>query len=327
MPEIVVENERDAIALLKRALEDQLGHDANVVFKDWPKIQITLNGEGYNSTITPSLMEGLLKVQQGVNRTYANLVLDQPDARHLKEAERKELEFKAKVMQGSSVIEVDLSEFAQKLVTDLAAKQTPQNRIVYGIVGASLWAANSMSKAYVKAQARISTTDVEADQLVPVTEEEKEAVDVFAAAVARDRRFAVVVEDAQSATVTLLRGISDAATINLNGVVLRNEDARHVVAVRRSEAEEQQLNGNYRILNVDTSKDDEIKIKVRYENDGREFWASFQDNSLDKEHVKALQTAEWSKGKVYLSVNARILRGEVTVAKILSATQQPLNEE
>lgn len=310
--------------LLKRALEDQLGDNANVVFKDWPKIQITLKGEGYDSTITPSLMEGLLNVQHGVNRTYANLVLDQPDARHLKDAERKELEFKAKVKQGSSIIEVDLSEFAQKLVTDLAGKQAPQKRVIFGIVGASLWAATSMSKAYLNSQAKISTTDVEADQLVPITGEEEEAISAFGKAVASDQRFALVVDDAQSATVSLLRGISDADTIDLNGVLLKNDDARDVVAVRRAAADEIQLNGNYRILNVDTSKDDEIKIKVRYDADGREFWAAFNDNSLDKEHVKALQTAEWSKGKVYLSVNARVLRGQITTAKILSATQQPL---
>ncbi|MCT9114720.1 hypothetical protein N6G02_01115 [Cupriavidus gilardii] len=324
VPEVVINSERDAFDLLKKALSEELGPDFFVRFQDWPRVQVTLKGPEYHSTITPSLMQGLLDLQQGINRTYAQLVLDQPNAKNLKEADKQELEFKAKVEEGSSVVTVDLSEFAQKLVTEMVGRMDPSHVVILGVVGATLWAATTMYKHYANAQLKKKEINVDADKLVALSKEETARLELVTRALTVHPRLSAVEQSASATSMSMLKGISDADVINLNGVSLTQDEVRRVLSTARSTSNEIQINGNYRILSVDTSKDDEFRIKVRFLADGREFIAKFRDDSLDGEHVRALQQAEWGKSEVYLSVNATELRGEVTTATIVSATQQPI---
>ncbi|MEN7529222.1 hypothetical protein [Cupriavidus sp. DL-D2] len=324
MPEFVVNSEKDAFDLLKKALGEQLGQDFHLRFQDWPRVQVTLKGDEYHSTITPSLMQGLLDLQHGINKTYAQLVYDQPDARSLKEADKAELEFKAKVEEGSSLVTVDLSDFAQKLVTSLVGKMEPSHIVILGVVGATLWAATTMYKHYANKELKKKELDVEADKLVNLSKEETARLALVTEALAAQPKLAVVQETAASTSMAMLKGISDADLIDLNGVKLTQAEARQVLSTVRRTSNEIQINGNYRILSVDTSKEEEFRIKVRYLGDGREFTAKFRDDSLDREHVRALQQAEWGKSPVYLSVNATELEGQVTTATIISATQQPV---
>lgn len=324
MAEIVVQNEKDAFELIKRVLQKQVGDDVVLRFDKWPAVEVVLKGQGYESTITPSLMHGLIELQTGINRTYAQLIYGQPDGRTLKDADREALEFKAKVKEGSSVVSVDLSGFAQKLVTDLIGKMEPSQIVLLAVTGAALWAATTMYKHYVNGEVKKKESAVEADKLVALSAQETERVSLITKALAAEPKLALVERNAASTSLALLKGVADAQSIDLNGIPLSNADAHRVVASTRSDSIELQINGNYRILNVDTGKDDEIKIKVRYVDDGREFWAKFRDDSLDKEHLKAMQQAEWGRTLVYLSVNATERHGQVTTATIVSATQQPL---
>ncbi|HWX01451.1 hypothetical protein [Collimonas sp.] len=320
---VTVSSEQDAFDLLKRAINDELSDQLVLKFDNWPKLTVTLKGSGYDSTITPSLMQAMIDLQHGINRTYSKLIYDHPDSRHLKDAERQQLEFKAKVEQGSSVVEINLADFAQKLASELVGKMEPSQIVILGVVGASLWAATSMFKHYVSTQAKHKEAEIDADKLIKLSTLETERLSIVTQALQMQPRLVSVEKDAQLTSMSFLKGISDADSIDVNGIKLTNDEVRKVISTSRSESSEIQLNGNYRILSVDTSKEDEIKIKIRHLEKARDFWAKFKDNSLDKEHVRALQDAEWSKTPVYLSVNATELRGEVTTAVIISAKPQP----
>lgn len=323
MAQITISNEKDAFAILKKALNDELGDKVILKFENWPVLTVTLKGEDYDSTITPSLMQGIIELQHGINRTYAKLVHDQPDSRHLKDAERQGLEFKASVKSGSSIVEINLGDFAQKIATELFGKMEPSHIVILGVAGAAIWAASSMFKHYVNVQSKNKENEIDADKQLKLSAQETERLAIVTQALQAQPRLASVQKDAQLTSMALLKGISDADSIDINGVKLTNEEAKRVIATVRSESSEIQLNGNYRILSVDTSKEDEIKIKVRFLEKNREFWARFKDNSLDQENVRILQDAEWKKTPVYLSVNASELRGEVTTATIISAKKQP----
>lgn len=324
MAELVIRSEKDAFDLIKKALGKELGDDFELRFDNWPHVNVVLKGEEYQSTITPSLMQGLLDLQHGINRTYAQLVYSQPDARSLKDEDKDELEFKAKVEEGSSIVTVDLSGFAQKLAGDLVGKMDSTQLVILAVTGAALWAATTMYKHYVNGEVKKKEAAADADKLVKLSEQETERVQLITQALTKEPRLVPIEKNAAATSLTLLRGVSDAESINLNGVKLTNDEAWSVVSTKRTASSEVQVNGNYRILSVDTSKDDEFRIKVRYLPDGREFWAKFRDDSLDKEHLKALQDAEWGKSTVYLSVNGTELRGQISSATIVSATQQPV---
>ncbi len=321
---IVVRSETDAFKLIERALKNELDDAFELKFENWPEVSVVLNGKGYEGTITPSLMQGLVELQHGLNRTYAQLARGYASAKNLKDVDREELEFKARVSEGSSIVNIDLADFATKLASEMVGKMDGSQLVLAALGAAALWASQAAYKHYVNAEVKKKELAADADKMVKLSEQETRRMELMAQALSKEPRLAVIEKDASLTSLNLLRGVSDAESINLNGVKLTNDQAWSVVSAKRSASSEIQINGNYRILAVDASRDDEFRIKVKYLPDGREFFAKFRDDSLDQEHLKALQEAEWGKTNVYLSVNATELRGQITTATIISATQQPI---
>lgn len=322
MDEIRITNEKDAFELIQKALKDEIGDHYNIVFDGWPKLTITLEGEGYEGTITPSLMEALVEFQQGLNRTYAKVVYDHSDSRHLKAQEKLELEFKAKVEEGCTKIDIDLTEILRKTVEVLGAKMEAKHVVILGIAGMSLWVADSAIKAHYDAETKTKTVHEETVKATALSQEESKRMEIMAKAFTVNPALAEIQKDANNSRIALLKGISNADSIEINGIIFNKKDAKALASTKRSSSLDIQLNGNYQILSVDSSHPEEIKIRVHYINDGREFLAKFSDQSLGQSQIAILQDAEWKRKKVYLSVNATELRGQITTATIVSVKTQ-----
>jgi hypothetical protein len=121
--EIVIHNEEEAFAAIERAIKHEFGVEPiQIKFESWPQIEIRLEGKGYEGTITADMAGALVELQHAMNRAYARMVHQSTNARSLTDVERGQLQFKAKVENGSSLIKVDLGEYAEKLVVALADK-------------------------------------------------------------------------------------------------------------------------------------------------------------------------------------------------------------
>lgn len=323
MDAITINNESDVFELISRALKDEIGDQFNIVFEHWPRLTITLEGEGYSGTITPSLMEALVEFQAGLNRAYARVVYNSPDSRVLKAYEKQELEFKAKVEEGCTKIDIDLTEILNKTIEVLGAKLEPKHVVLLGVAGMALWVSDTAIKAHYDSEVKVKTVQEETVKATALSQEETKRVELITQALAAKPELADIKKDADNSRIALLKGISDAESIEINGITFNKEDAKALATTKRSASKEIQANGNYKILAVDTSHPDEVKIKVHKMDDGREFTAKFRDQSLDQRQIGLLQEAEWDRKKVYLSVNATELRGEITSATIISVTKQP----
>jgi hypothetical protein len=320
---LTIKSEKDAFELIQKALKDEIGDAYNIVFEGWPKLTIVLEGEGYAGTITPSLMDALVDFQQGLNRAYAKVVYNQDTARSLKDAEKQEIEFKAKVENNCTKIDIDLTEILKSTVDILGSKMEPKHVVILGVVGMSMWVADSAIKAHYEAEAKIKTVQEETIKATTLSREETKRLEVFAQAIAQKPELAEIQKNAASSHIGLLKGISDAKSIEINGIEFKKEDAKLLSSSKRATSSEVQLNDNYQILSVDTSHREEVKIKVKNFTDGKEFHAKFKDQTLDQSQIRILQSAEWSREKVYLSINATEIRGQVTIATIVGVKEQP----
>lgn len=323
MAKVTISSESDAIKLIQKALKNELGDNYEIVFNGWPKLTIVLEGEGYAGTITPSLMESLVELQNGLNRAYAKVVYNQADSRILKAIERQELEFKAKVEDNCTKIEIDFTDLLKKTIDVLGAKMEAKHVVILGIAGMSLWVADSAIKSHYEAETKIKTVQQDTIKSTALSKQETDRMKILAEAIKKEPQLAQIQKDAAETHVGLLKGVSDAESIEINGITFNKEDAKALSRNQRATATDIQLNGNYQILSVDTSLPEETKIKVKYIPDGREFNARFKDATLDANQIKILQESEWDRRKVYLSVNATELRGQITTATIISVTKQP----
>lgn len=319
---ITITSEAQAFELIQQALNKQIPENVIITFKNWPILSIELEGDGYEGTITPSMMRSLVDFQDGLNRTYAKLVHNESSITHLKASEKQELEFKAQVKNKCSLINVDITEFAQKTVTELMTKMEPTHLVILGVSAMVIWVGGSIWKKHLELASQHKTLSAQGEQALAMSEEETKRLQIVTSAMKTEARLLQVQNEAYTAQVGVLKGVSDAESIEINGIKFMREDAKQIARAVRTEAIDVQINGHYHILSVDTSHESEVKLKLKYLENGEEFSAKFKDQTLDQAQISLLQDAEWAKPKkkIYLSVNATRLRGEITTATVVSVT-------
>lgn len=316
--ELNISSEADAFKLIEKALQRQIGDQpCKLNFENWPILTIKLEGEGYNSTITPDMAEALVTLQHTMNRSYARLVHDLGDARRLSHEERDELKFKAKVAPGSSLIEINLGEWAQKIGLALTDKMTPE-QLILTVLGAAAIAGTTFAyKAFLRARSEDKKVDAETAARVQLSQEETKRLEHITQLVGVIPKMKYTVEDFDDARVGLLKGVGDANSLTVSGVQLDRAEANTIARSKRSESTDIQANGQYRIVEVGWQQENEVRLKLASADGAREFGASFRDDSLEHGQIALLKDAEWSRETVYLSINATELRGQITTAVVV----------
>ncbi|MGE8399795.1 MAG: hypothetical protein ACN6NZ_07635 [Burkholderiales bacterium] len=316
---LVVGSEDEAFALLKKALQNELADQPYMLeFDGWPVITLRFVGEGYDSTITPRIAEALVELQRVMNRSYALLVRNAANANVLTKDERETIEFKAKVDEGSSLITVDLGDYAETLSTALVGKMSG-TELVVTILGLAISGGALLAyKAYLASRSEDKKVDQATAQTVKLSEQETKRFEIFAEALARKPALKSVHEDFDNVRHDILKSVGDAKQIDLQGVTLSHDQAKVMASTPRTRAEEVQLNGVYSIVKLDWSKDDEVRISlIGKDTVQREFIASMRAHNLTPQNIEMLKACEWERKPVHLSINATVLRGEVTTAVIV----------
>lgn len=321
---IIIHNEVEAFAFIEKALRHEISDTPlELVFDNWPVLEIRLQGDGYKSTITAEMAQALVELQHAMNRAYARAVYHTANARKLTDEDRRNILFKAKVENGSSLIKIDLGAYAEKLTTNLVSKMTPED-LVITILGIAAVAGGVFAyKSFLKQRSEDKKLSVEAEKTIAMSQEETKRLEIFAAAVKNTPVLDHIRQDFNEARHEIVRGIADAQSLTVNDVTLDNKTARVIAMTKRTESKQLQLNGNYFIKKTDWQTDGEVRLTVSHVDTARVFIASFRDDSLKKEQTKIIEEAEWKRGQVYLSVNATELRGEITTATIIDVTAQP----
>lgn len=316
--ELKISNEDQAFDLLQKALNDQIGEQpCKLVFNNWPLLTIKLEGKGYDSTITPDLAEALVSLQHALDRSYARLVHDLATSRGLSLEEREALKFKAKVESGSSLIEINLGEWAERVGLALTEKMTPKQLVAMVATVAVVAGSTVAFKDFLNARSEDKKVEAGMKERVLLSEEETKRHALLVQALTGSRKLADAAQDFDAARVDLLKGVGDADTLTVSGITLNRDEANTVARSKRSESKDIQANGQYKIVEVGWNHENEVRLKVADAKTGREFVASFKDDSLNHSQIVLLQKAEWSRESVYLSINATELRGQITTAVVV----------
>lgn len=312
---VTIRSEADAWRLLKDAIEDRLPEGAiDIQFSGWPVLEIKLNGAQFDSSLTTKMMESFIDLQKDIYRAYANIFYNRPSGKTLTDIEKRSLEIIVKVSPGSS----DLQAQLEKAITTFAkeaVKKMDARHITITILGvALLWTGSSSYRGYLDNQ--LSIRQVEAQTFS--TQADIERMKILAAAADHQPVLVPATYDAVETYNKILKGAARAESVEIAGRTIPREMTEKLVRAPRSQSQEVQLNGECRILSVDSSKVDHYMVEVRYQ-DGSTFAARLEEGLVAENEKKKvlLQEAEWGKSPIYLKMNGRMLRGEITQATIL----------
>lgn len=118
LPNIIIKSEEDAYEVLSNALAGTIQPFGTVIFDGWPTLNLNVKGRKFHQSLTPTVMRGLLEFQKGIYQSFAAAKYNYPSKR-LSESEKKDLEIRVDVHEGSSDLDINFNEIALKLVEQL----------------------------------------------------------------------------------------------------------------------------------------------------------------------------------------------------------------
>lgn len=321
---IEIASEDAAFRQLRAALAGEFdGQPVQIEFKDWPMLTIRLEGDGYDSTVTPRIAEALVDLQSAMNRTYARFVRGTAHSNVLTREQRQSIELKAKVEKGSSLLTVNLGEYANTLLAGVAGKMDGTQLVVTAI-GLAVTAGSVVAyKSFLKARSEDKKVELVTQERIALSQEETKRQAEFHRAVAKVPALGFAQEDFDEARHSLVKGVGDADTLKVQGVPLTNAEAMAIAATPRAKSQDVQLNGNYRVDKLDWTKPGEVRISVWSTDESLDFTAKLNTETLTDDQKERLKASEWDRQIVYMSINATRLRGEITTATIVGVDWQP----
>lgn len=334
--QIILSNEDEAFALLEQIANGNFNSNLSEInFGDWSKLTIRLTGDKFHSSITPTVMKGLIDVQNGIYKSYCVMRYGTESTRQLTDDERKKLEILVIVTEGSALIEAFLGPIAEELskgVFDnmpVEAKITLILLILFGYGTYKSIAAYMANKKEIRLKEieESSRTDVEKEQLKTelerlklVTDSHNKNLETLAKITQKYPEAQKVTQTIQDSQESLIRAVvaAEPDSIEMQGVEIPVQAAEILVATTRHQWLETRLDGEFRILQIDSSNAANLKIKILSSN-GAEHTATLQDETMERRHLDLISKALLDRAKLFLTINAKKLNSNIKDITIIAA--------
>lgn len=323
---VTVESEDHAIYLLQKALYREFENTLiDLNFEDWPILRLEYKGEKFQGTITPDIAKALVDLQEVMNRVYMQAVHGTTSLIGLEQNDKRKLELVATVEEGSSLIDINLGDYAEKLATDLVGKMS-STEIIITVIGVSIvLTAGWVWKSHLKNRSETRQKELDNESRLQLSLQETERLRIVTEAMAHApivKKADVLAEEPRNSFV---KSAIEADTLTIQETAtITGGDAKRLHRSPRSSSQDVQLNGTYFIEGFQWAPDGETaRVRVRKKDDGTEFLANISVNALTVEQKRRFKDRTFDRSEVYLSINGTVLHDSVTTAKIVSVTDQP----
>ena len=321
-----VDSKETAISVIQAAMQDVfLGENVKLDFDHWPILHLKYTGPKFAGTITPDIAQAIVDLQEVLNRSYTLAINHTSSLRSLSDEDRRALQVVAKVDEGSSIVEVNLGNWAEKLSTDLVGKMTGTEIVITVLGVAIVVTAGWLLKNHLKNRSEEKKLGIERDERIALTREETRRLEVVTVAMSGNSVVRETEALSEATRDSLLKSAFDAETFSVqDGLTITGEDARRTYRAKRREPLEVQLNGSYSIKSFSWADDYEsARVRVQREEDKMEFPAELSVSALTQDQKNKFKDATFDNARVYLKVNATVLNDQITTARIVSVDEQP----
>ncbi len=313
---IDISTESDAWLLLENTLAGKIPIDADIFHLNigsWPVFHLKVDGGKFQSSIGTKMMMAFIDLQANIYRTYAKMQHDVANGRLLSNEEKSALELMVEVNKGSSEYKALLADIGKKIVEGAIPKMEGKHFVILGMTAILSWSSSSVIKEYLVGQ----TDHKKMELQLSLSKEETRRLELMKEASKQVPYVGVNTVLTEEFINKIFKGALTANYITIGGQTFNKKQVSELVRSERSTSEEVRLDGEYRILKVDSSKINFFKVELQ-DTTGKRFWAILQDATVTKENNQAyLQKAEWSKQPIKLMVNGTKVKGEISTAFIL----------
>ena len=324
--EIIIRSENDAWEWLATAVRD--GADFSEVralkFDGWPDHEIALNlGD---ASIWPSMMTAFLELQDSIYRTYALVKYDTSKLVNLTHDEKRGLEIEVMVREGSSDYKIKPEDILNKIIEVAGEKMEAKHWVILGLATGIMFFGDNAWDSYLQNRLemrRAEITSKEKQETLKTlrfsSEQETTRMKIMERALGRVRELPDIDDHADSAKRSLLKGVPEEATVDINGKSVDGYVANELAKNPRNESRLVTFEGEFQILRVDTTSPIGFRVRLRNRETGEEFTAHLRDALVSEDERAAIQRAEWRKVPIKCQIEATRRGGAMVDAVIRSA--------
>lgn len=326
--QITIASEDDAWNTLARFLNEHIDDDIELVFKDWPVIEIKMKSNVHKGSLTAKNMAGMIELQKSIFRSYALIIYNDSRISSLTDLEKERLNVVFSISEGSSDIVAKLEDQIDAFAKDMRSKMQPKHYVITALGAGLIWAGYASYGSWLQhnkelfiAEQQTKEKQIEIDARNFVSEQETKRMELLTNAFSVQPKLENIQENVDAARFELFKGLSDADSVSIAGIKdLQGDTIQTILKQPRTSSVEDRLDGIFRIIKVDSSKLDHFGVTLRNICNGEVVTAKVKDTDIIQDRRRVtLQDAEWRKEPLLVQMNIKRHKGRISDAIILRA--------
>ncbi len=300
---------------------------------DWAIVGLSFTGNKFDQTALPSVMKGLVDLQNNFYHAIAYLLKADARTIRLKNEEKDEYELVFKVKRGSSDFEAPIKDtlesLAQPLVRGLGATQKTIIVLFIALCFASTFVVpkyldhiKETKKDVEDAQTHRSDNEREMglQQLAAkYADSEAEKFKIFAEALSKSKGACIVNAESNAGFDSVMRQSYRADGLTIQGRSISKDQIKEITKSTRRASEDVRFRALYKVDGVDSTTEYGFSVLLRNIQTGETFNADLEERLSSARYGRVIQRAEWSKSTVSVQISGRRVGGEMRDARIISA--------
>jgi len=306
--------------LLARIVENPaVAEEINLLrFVGWNPQLLYFPDEYIGHSVRPSLARAITEFHSSLSKAYALVVYGQPNRLLLKKEDRDALEMLFVVTDGSSGLEA-VAQALDRLTAEMVSKLSGPQVMGIIILVIVLFFGKDMAKEYYAATLEQKADQLASEERIKLSEQETERFRLFREAMEKFGVNPAIKDEADDALKALTRPAAQEDHSRVRGVDLTKHQAQAVLSSGQKEREGRRLDGNYRVIDINTDTEMGYAIKLQDVDTEQEFTAYATYEELTREDIHTIFEVAEKKSVVHALVNAFFVGDRISRAFIVRA--------
>lgn len=214
------------------------------------------------------------------------------------------------------------SDAFNQLARDVLMSLDQNHLLGLVVVVALTYGSRSAWLAWLQNRKEMHHADLSSSERITLSEQDTQRLKLIEQFRQQDLRSVMIQANADEGRRRMLAAMRPGDEVDVAGIQMNREEAASLTRKPRMTAQPVRIDGIYRILQVDASRDDCFTLKVQNPEDDQTLTALLPNTNISTEMQEVLQNAEWERRLVCLQINARRSGDRITNAEIVSCVSE-----
>ncbi len=315
--QLIINSREEAFDLIEKAL-DGVKEDKIIdldIKGDWSKITILIKGDNYQASLNGRLIKALSELQTQLNRIYANALYGK-SAKALSNDEREEIELIFQVSKGSSLIEIDLGNWLEKLSEAGIEKMTGTEIVIVVLGLAVVWGGSKAFNAY-NTRKQNETDQQHATELAIKSQEEetKRQAALITALGESNETIRLAIKEKSQMDSNILKATPTADSVEINEKLYNRSDIEEANRSERQSTELDRQDDFYHIAGIAT-KPEGFTVTLS-DKQGASIRAELAKDKLKPDELDELWEALRDDEPIFIKLTVRTRLGAINSATMI----------